>query len=35
MIRALILLTLTGGLIGLLVGAFIVDLFQNIGEALP
>jgi uncharacterized membrane protein (UPF0136 family) len=35
MIRALVLLATAGGLIGLLAAAFIVDLFQNIGEALP
>jgi hypothetical protein len=34
MIRVLILLIGAGALIGLLAGAFIVDLFQNIGQAL-
>jgi hypothetical protein len=35
MIRVLALLVCAGALIGLLAAAFIVDLFQNIGQALP
>jgi hypothetical protein len=35
MLRVLVLLVTAGALIGLLAGAFIVDLFQNIEQALP
>lgn len=35
MIRTLLLLVGAGALIGLLAGAFIVDLFQNLETVLP
>jgi hypothetical protein len=34
-IRTLVLLVMAGALIGLLAGAFIVDLFQNLEAVLP